>query len=137
MTRLSLLTDPKREDVLIDSQDSLEPGQELCVVSRFLCQSNDRRGDEADYHGFVSKIDLRRPKTICAVGLYCPRRDNCMSDHHCWPDGAQRCALAIDVQGIMTTRILFHPDLDSNDEIVRPCSIAKIFVEITISQMHR
>ena len=126
MTRLSLLTDQRCVDDSADLQDSPEPGQKFCVVSRFLCQRHDRRGDEANYHGFVSKIELRQPMISCAVNIYCPERDNCKSDQHCWPNGVQRHALVIDFQDIMTTRILFHPDLDSNDEIVRPCSVAKI-----------
>lgn len=96
-------------------------------MSRFLCQSNDRRVDEVDYHGFVSRIDHRRPKTICAVNMSSAERDNCKSDQHCWLDGAQRHGLVIDFQDIMTTGILLHSDLDSNDGIVRPCSVAKIF----------
>lgn len=116
MTRLSLLTDRRfwRTHMIALSQ-----ARSSLVVSKFLCQSNDRRGDEVDYHGFVSKIDLRQSMLICAVDLYFPERDHCKSDQHCWPGRAQRHALATDFQDIMTTRILFHLDLDSKVKIVR------------------
>lgn len=108
MTRSSLFTGRSRKKDLTDSKDSPEPNQEFFVVSRFLCQSDDRRVDEADYHGFVSRIDPRRPTTICAVNMSSAERKNCKSDQHCWRDGAQRHALVIDFQDIMTTGILLH-----------------------------
>ena len=108
MTRSSLSTGRSWEDDLVLSQDSLESGQSSSVVSKILCQSNDRRGDEVDYHGFVSKIDLRQPMTICAVHMNCLERENRKNDQHCCLNGEQRHALAIILRDIMTTGILIR-----------------------------
>ena len=133
MTRSSLLTGRSWEDDLVNPQESLKPGQVSFVVSQFLCQSNDRRGDEVDYHGFVSKIDLGRPIKHLRC-RYVLRR--------AW-ELQQRSALLAEWSPETCTSNRFsryhhdrdthQMDLDLSDEIVRPWLHCQGLLEITMT----